>query len=58
MTEKTRTKLNEGDQIIIKLSQGHWIAHVQHSGGGISGRIVPFKRFDDALAALKEDYLL
>ncbi|MGY2936000.1 hypothetical protein ACVWZ6_005602 [Bradyrhizobium sp. GM6.1] len=58
MTEKNVTKLSDGDEIIIKLSAGKWTAHVKYASGGISGRLVPFPSFDDAVAALKEDHSL
>ncbi|WP_164937348.1 MULTISPECIES: hypothetical protein [Bradyrhizobium] len=58
MTEKQKTKLSDGDQIIFKLDGGKWTAHVKYSSGGISGRVVPFPSFDAAVAALKEDHPL
>lgn len=55
MSNEPKSKLQDGDEIIFKLSRTGWSAHVKHATGGISGRVVPFKTFDDALAAIKED---
>lgn len=58
MAEKPKTELKDGDQIILKLSEGHWQAYVKFATGGMSGRIIASKSFDEAIAALKQDYAL
>ncbi|MGY2806395.1 hypothetical protein [Bradyrhizobium sp. USDA 4506] len=57
MTEKQKTPLSNGDEIIFKLNHGKWMAHVKYASGGISGRQVPMS-FDEVVAALKEDHPL
>ncbi|WP_456679128.1 hypothetical protein [Bradyrhizobium sp. LM6.9] len=52
------TKLNDGDEIIFKLSAGKWTAHVKYASGGMSGRMVPLPSFDAAVAAIKDDHQL
>ncbi|MGY3082139.1 hypothetical protein ACVWZZ_008547 [Bradyrhizobium sp. LM6.10] len=58
MAEKHVTKLNDGDEIIFKLSAGKWTAHVKYASGGMSGRMVPLPSFDAAVAAIKDDHQL
>ena len=51
MSEKT--KPSDGDEIIFKLEHGKWKMHVKYKSGGISGRMMPYESFDEAVAGVK-----